>query len=603
MSPLDPFAQRLAASAAAPARAWLWLALLLLLCLPARAQQPDVRQYKVIIDAPAPLSGQLNESLPLTRYVREQNLPLDEFRRLAAAAISQISEVMATEGYFSAAVKLTHEMEGTTLVARFSVEPGARTVVQEVDIRFAGPIAEDPQAASRRERLIRNWRLKAGEPFTQKDWTEAKNEFLKNLLNRDYPAARISQSEARIDPLTQRAQLSVVADSGPAFTFGELQVQGLERYPRRIVDAQNTIRPGERYSQDKLTELQQRLLDTGYFKSAIATIDVDSGQPKLVPVRLDLSENEKRRLQLGGGISTDTGPRAQVRWLDRRFLDRDWRLESEARADRTTKLIGGELFFPRREEQWALNYTPSVAASFARTDISNEINDKIRTSARLTSPNRNDEKIWGVSFLIDRQRLPGLEPNDRQALVASWRYTRRRLDNFLAPRRGYVATVELSGGPAGLVNENNIGRVLVQAVWMSPSVKRTSLVLRGQLGQVFGATRQQVPDDLLFRTGGDQTVRGYGYNTLGVSQNGATVGGSVLAVLSAEAIYHFTPQWGGAVFTDAGNAADDWRGFRLARGSGVGARWRSPIGPVNLDLAYGHETRQPRIHFYLGYGF
>ena len=128
-------------------------------------------------------------------------------------------------------------------------------------------------------------------------------------------------------------------------------------------------------------------------------------------------------------------------------------------------------------------------------------------------------------------------------------------------------------------------------------------MLRGHVGQVFGARRETVPADLLFRAGGDQSVRGYAFNSLGVAQDGAVVGGRVMAVASAELVYNITPQWGAAVFTDAGNAADAWRDFRAVRGTGVGARWRSPIGPVNLDLAFGHETRQPRLHFSVGYGF
>jgi len=128
-------------------------------------------------------------------------------------------------------------------------------------------------------------------------------------------------------------------------------------------------------------------------------------------------------------------------------------------------------------------------------------------------------------------------------------------------------------------------------------------VLRGHVGQVFGGSRLTVPGDLLFRAGGDQSVRGYGFNSLGVTQDGAVVGGTVTAVVSAEIVRQILPQWGVAVFTDAGNAADSWADLRLERGTGIGARWRSPIGPVNIDLAYGHATREPRLHFSVGYGF
>ena len=179
----------------------------------------------------------------------------------------------------------------------------------------------------------------------------------------------------------------------------------------------------------------------------------------------------------------------------------------------------------------------------------------------------------------------------------------RRVNNLISPTRGYYASFELGVGPAGLVNKKGLVRTVGRATWLSPSYGRFQAVLRGQVGQVFGANSDTVPSDLLFRTGGDQTVRGYGYNKLGVAQDGAIVGGTVSAVVSAEVIYSVTPEWGAAVFTDAGNAADSWKGFRLAQGSGVGARWRSPIGPVNLDLAYGHETKDLRLHFSIGYGF
>ena len=128
-------------------------------------------------------------------------------------------------------------------------------------------------------------------------------------------------------------------------------------------------------------------------------------------------------------------------------------------------------------------------------------------------------------------------------------------------------------------------------------------MLRAQAGQVFGARDQSVPDDLLFRTGGDQSVRGYSYGRLGVPRGSAIVGGNVLAVISAELVYQIKPAWGIAIFTDAGNAAASRAEFHLKHGSGVGARWRSPIGPVNIDIAHGHESGETRLHFSIGYGF
>ena len=127
---------------------------------------------------------------------------------------------------------------------------------------------------------------------------------------------------------------------------------------------------------------------------------------------------------------------------------------------------------------------------------------------------------------------------------------------------------------------------------------------RVQLGQVFARDAVAVPYTLLFRAGGDDSVRGYGSQDLGpVDADGAAVGGRVLAVASVEAghpLRRGDPAFQGAVFVDAGNAEASWKGFNPLLGYGVGLRWRSPVGALRLDLAYGQQARRLRLHFSLG---
>ncbi|MGE5387060.1 MAG: autotransporter assembly complex protein TamA [Betaproteobacteria bacterium] len=568
----------------------LWL---LVLASPAHA-------YMVEIEGAGALTSLLDEYLEIRRHRTDPAVSKDELQRLVGMTPQQIRELLATRGYFSPAVRSELLPQGDDSVARFVVELGPLTRIATVDIRFAGAIAEGEQANPRRmERLRSQWSLTPGEPFRQADWDEAKRNLLKNLLVRDFPAAAITRSEALVDPERHAAALTVEVDSGPAFTFGQLEIHGLERYSRRAVEALNPIQPGERYSQEKLNELQSRAQDTGYFAAVFASAEIDPAHPDRVPVRLDLTENKRKRLSFGVGFSTDTGAMLQSKWLDRNFLGRDWRLESELKFDRKTQLLSGDIHLPALQNGWI----PSFNARYSRTDIAEEVNNTIRTGARLTSPNKADENIWAVDYLADRQALPGSEINYRRALIGSYTHTRRRLDNLITPRRGYVASIELSAGPPGVINEKAFTRLLAQATWLSPIRNHWQAVLRGQVGNVFGAGRETVPGELLFRTGGAQSVRGYGFNDLGVSQNGAIVGGKVLAVVSAEVVYHITPAWGAAVFHDAGNAADGWGGFKFKHGTGVGARWRSPVGPVNVDLAYGHATHKPQLHFSIGYVF
>ncbi len=542
----------------------------------------------------------LNDHLDIIRHKADSDLTVEELQRLFAAAPRQIRELLATEGYFSPSITPSLRQDGDQWRAQFILDRGLPTRIDGIEIRFTGAITEGPAADPQRiERLRQQWRLANGDTFRQADWDAAKNNLLNGLLTRDFPAAKIAGSAAIIDPPRLSAVLNIEIDSGPAFSFGKLEINGLQRYSQEMIDALNPIREGEPYSQEKLTELQARLQDSGYFRTAFATIEVDPANPQRVPVRVDLTENEKRRLAFGGGFSTDGGPRLQAKWLDRRFLGHDWRLESELRLDRQTRVLGGDLFFPARENGWR----PSLGSHFTQTDIANESNDRLRIDARYTSPYKTDEQVWGVSYLTDRQRVADTAPNNRQALVTSYSYTQRRLDNLIMPSRGHVAAIELAGGPRGLLNEANLVRIHGRVNWLSPIVNKLQAVLRAQFGQVLGTGRNTVPGELLFRAGGDQSVRGYAYNSLGVEQNGAIVGGRVLGAFSAELVWQVTPAWGAAVFRDAGNAADNWREFEFKQGTGMGARWRSPIGPVNLDLAFGQATREMRLHFWVGYGF
>ena len=123
---------------------------------------------------------------------------------------------------------------------------------------------------------------------------------------------------------------------------------------------------------------------------------------------------------------------------------------------------------------------------------------------------------------------------------------------------------------------------------------------------MFVKNRISVPDTILFRAGGDGSVRGYDYRTLGPTRNGVVVGGQVLLTGSVELEYPLTarlPGLLGAVFVDAGNAADRWAEIRPVFGYGVGLHYRSPIGPLRVDMAYGDKVSEWRLHISIGITF
>jgi translocation and assembly module TamA len=192
--------------------------------------------------------------------------------------------------------------------------------------------------------------------------------------------------------------------------------------------------------------------------------------------------------------------------------------------------------------------------------------------------------------------------DNRAALYFGHRRSFRQTDDLLFPREGYLGTIEIGGAPPGLASREFF-RVTGNASLLLAIGRSGDLLLRGQAGVVAAKTREGIPTTFLFRTGGDQTVRGYEFESLGVRQGDAIVGGRRLAVGSVEYTHWIGDNWGLAVFTDAGNAWDEGTTFEPALGYGVGARFRTPIGPIRADLAYGQKTSQFRIHFSVGYTF
>jgi translocation and assembly module TamA len=154
-----------------------------------------------------------------------------------------------------------------------------------------------------------------------------------------------------------------------------------------------------------------------------------------------------------------------------------------------------------------------------------------------------------------------------------------------------------------LLSDRDFLRGYGRAVWFHPFGARDQVVVRGELGVVAASGRDGIPSDFLFRAGGDQSVRGYAYQSLGVREGEAIVGGRWLAVASVEYVRWFTPQWGAAVFIDTGDAADTLDALEPVQGYGVGARWKSPVAPLNLDIAYGQEAEGVRLHFSVGFSF
>ncbi len=564
-------------------------------CATALAQQP---KYRLAVEAPTKeLREMLERGLNLARWQGDAQMTPELLRRLGDEAVAEAREALAAHGYFGALVSFSLDRDATPWAMTLHVVPGERTVVRSVEIAFTGPAAEDPEAARLLRSVRREWLLRPGMPFTQAEWNAAKNEAVRELSSWRYAAARIAASRARVDPASHSAALEVTLDSGPPFRFGAVEVRGTKRYPEAVAANLSPVRPGATYEREELELYTRRLLTTGYFAGGRAEIVADPALAAAAPVRASVIEGNSQHVEGGISFNTDAGLRVELGHRNVDLFNSAWRGKSQIRLDELAQEITYNLESPpRRGATWW-----SSTAGAKKSVIQNEENTETSLTLAHNWAGQGSPSAILVSGYVEEQFVSGQFFDHRHAIYFGFRRGFRDTDDLVQPRRGWFGVLTAGGAPGALATRH-FGRGTARGTLLVPLGRNDDLTLRAEGGIVVARSREGIPSAFLFRTGGDQTVRGYAFESLGVRRGDAVLGARYLAITSAELTHWFGPSWGLAAFVDGGNAWDGGS-YDPVIGVGGGARFRTPIGPVRVDVAYGEETRQWRLHFSVGFVF
>ncbi|VWX32894.1 Outer membrane protein assembly factor [Limnobacter sp. 130] len=520
------------------------------------------------------------------------------FRRLRPA----IRDALGTQGYFSPSIQRMVDdtiPEDEAPPLNITIAPGVQSKVISVDIEFDGEINKD-EFTARRERLKTLWLLGVNQPFNQSDWSASKDNLLRDLLAKDFAAATLSESLANVDPENNTVALSVVYDSGPVFTFGELQIEGLTKYPKDLVSRYNTIRPGDRYEQERLLRLLSDLQGTTYFSAVDVKIDADDRQPRNVPIDITVMESDSKRLGFGAGYSSNTGFRTEATYQYNNLFDRAYSLVTGVRLEQKRQSAYADLFLPPSKR----GITDSVGVAFDHQEISNLEVDRSSVGAIREFNKGNNEYRLGLNFQLEERRALGVNFGQTQALVASSSWLRNAVDSRLNPTEGYIVFSQLAVASEQFASDQDFIRLYsrAQKFW-SPS-RENLFSARFEAGTVVASARRDIPQDYLFRAGGTNSLRGFDFLDLGVIDQGILVGGRRLMIGSLEYTRWFDGgPLGAAVFTDVGDVSDNWSDFDPKPAIGVGVRYKTPAGPIAFDVAKAADQDNLRIHFALGVAF
>lgn len=516
-----------------------------------------------------------------------------ELRLLRFSVSRELTSLLATEGYFSAQIDFVSHVQAQQNLVDIVVQPGPLTITDAVALSFAGAAVP----ADLQDQIRSSWSLPRGAVFRDEDWNRAKNNALTSLTDQSYAAARISDSQAVVQD--ELADLSVALDSGPVFHIGALQVTGLQRYQPWLLERYHPPEPGTLYSRAGLLKFQRELQNSPYFSTVTVSTDPEPTAAAALPVDVQVTERPQHDIGLGAGYSTNTGARSELSYRDRNFNGQAVDLRSVIRIEQLRQVGYADLYLPPRTS----GYLDSLGILGERDNISGLVTSTSSFGARRVISENDMERRFGLSYIFEKSSLDGGQSQLAKALVSSVGWTRRKVDNAFQPRSGYVAQLDINGAAKTVLSDQNFVRFDGKFQQWLPVSARDVFIARIEAGYILAPSSDGIPETYLFRAGGTGSVRGYSYQSLGVNQAGGVAGGRVMLTATAEYVHWLEGNWGMAVFVDAGDAADRLATLRINQGIGAGVRFRTPAGPLALDLAYGREVKKFRLDFSVGIAF
>jgi len=503
-----------------------------------------------------------------------------------------VNEALQPFGYYQAET----EVNWNDKVIRLRIKPGPVVVWGNSDIQV--PVAADTLEPATRKAL-QSPPFPPGEPIQQQDYDNYKKQLLLRMRQQGYLDANWDTSQLRINLEQHSAQVVLVMNPGPRYRISAVRVSGSELSDRTI-DALLKSPQGEYYNATTIGTLYDDLLSTGYYRNAL--IDVERTAPGFATLVVELEAQARDQFTTGLGYGTDTGVRGKLGWTRARVNSRGDDINSNLQVSQ----IGEELSFQYRIP-WhhPLERYLSLDAGWKRETTLDRESTLLTTGISLK---RSRAKQWQSSAGINLESETYRQGNNPTESVS-----------YLLPNYHYIHLLKFNepDEPASILKywfDSSFGTSVagdatlflsaaIGASWAYDFNTVHGIATRFELGGIMTDDFYSVPLSKRFYTGGDQTVRGFRYNSLAPEDNnGELIGGQFLNVASVEYRYSLNEEWRLATFVDTGrtfiSSHDPFHS-----GAGIGLRWMLPIGLISFDVAKpvtGEDKNNPRLHIYLG---
>ncbi len=544
------------------------------------------------------VNSEIEKNIRLYLSIEQQskitNISPSRLHLLHQIATQEIRKAIQPYGYYQASIEssLTNS-EKNNWLASYKISLGSPIIISQYDFKTSPEIVLDDEFT----KLLKKLQIHKGEIFNHVRYETLKTELALLAAERGYFEARFSKHEVTVNLENFSAEIQLHFVSGKRYHFGHVKLQQnilnpefLKRYiPFKKLDP---------YTFSNMLELQQSLSDSDYFRTVeVSPLKIDSTKLE-VPVTVLLTPQTHSRYSVGVGYGSDTRARAKLRWEIPLLNSSGHRISAETRVSELGYNVSAQYRVPV--------YNPRSDQIIYNTSIENRITETSENTVRTIGASLNHNRgAWRESIALNYQQevffIASAESRVR-TLIPSISWTRIWGGDFINIFDGLRLDFSVRGASDDIFSDANFYQVTGSLKGINPLGKSNRLISRGKLGGTWLNEFEQLPKSLRFFSGGATSVRGYGFETLApVNDRGEIVGGQYLMEGSLELEHSFNEKWGAAIFIDAGSAINDLND-KLARGAGIGLRWRSPIGPVRIDLAnaLSRNDRPWRLHITIG---
>ena len=572
------------------------LVLCLLFALPLYAAET----LKIVVTGiEGDLLKNVQESLVLPAgLVREGKVDQLWLERFAKQSDEKIRTALEPFGYYHTQVTVKVEADGEEYRLMVKVVPGEPVILTEVNVTVVGKGSEENRLAG----LVASFPLKKGDLLQQQKYEEAKGALKSLARDLGYLNADFSRHEIRIARGATTATIELVLETGEKYHFGETTIRGAPDYPDSFLRRHLTYKSGEVFSYPDLGETQRNFTNSERFTEIIIVPEIKDAAASRVPINVELKAGPRRSLRPGIGYGTDTGARFTVRYRDLNMFHQGHELYSNLYlAERLQGLVTGYILPSPKDVRSSTTLQLNLQQEDTTTYFS-------RILALELDRNRSFGKgKLGTAYVKAQYEdyAVGEQRSSARLLLPGLRFTDDRYDNPIRPLRGFRYALDLRGTHQLLASDTALLQILPEGSYLLPLPWRLSLHTRVKCGVTLLHDHfTDIPPSLRFFTGGDQSVRGYAYKSLGPRDaSGKVVGGKQLFASSIELERALFKDWGVSIFYDVGNAFNSFSDIRLFQGAGVGLHYYTSVGGLNLSLARSIAVDNPSYHISFNVGF